>query len=132
MRDRGIIYTALGGFIILITLPFSYSVLGGKSREGPKLTLPAQATECVAPLEYMRASHMNLLLEWRDSVVRRNVRTYEAANGKVYTISLSRTCLTECHTNKQEFCDRCHNYVGVQPNCMDCHVDPALVPRSGQ
>jgi len=30
----------------------------------------------------------------------------------------------KCHTDKAKFCDRCHNYVGVTPNCWDCHVEP--------
>ena len=34
---------------------------------------------CVAPAEFMRASHMKLLAEWRDRVVRDGVRTYTTA-----------------------------------------------------
>jgi hypothetical protein len=37
-------------------------------------------------------------------------------------MSLSNTCL-DCHSNKAEFCDRCHNYASVSPYCWDCHID---------
>ncbi len=43
---------------------------------------------------------------------------------------LTGTCLTGCHTNKADFCDRCHNYAGVSVYCWECHVDPKLARRS--
>ena len=42
--------------------------------------------------------------------------------GKEFEMSLSNTCI-ECHDNKAEFCDRCHNYASVRPYCWDCHID---------
>ncbi len=74
----------------------------------------------------MRNSHMQLLLQWREDFVRRNIREYTAMeDGKRYEIGLTGTCLEQCHTNKAEFCDRCHAYAGVEgPYCMDCHIDP--------
>ncbi len=132
MRDRVLIYAGLVLFLGLITLPFSYGLIAGKTSKAPELTLPAKEKQCVASVDYMKSSHMKLLLNWREAVVRNGVRTYTAFDGRVYTMSLSGTCLTQCHTNKAEFCDRCHNYVGVQgPYCMDCHVDPKLAKRSG-
>jgi hypothetical protein len=47
-------------------------------------------------------------------------------------MSLTGTCLTGCHTNKAEFCDRCHNYAAVSVYCWDCHVDPKLAGRSAK
>jgi hypothetical protein len=38
-------------------------------------------------------------------------------------MSLQNTCM-QCHPNKAEFCDRCHNYASVKPYCWDCHVEP--------
>jgi hypothetical protein len=68
---------------------------------------------------------MQLLLDWRENSVRRNIRTYTAFDGRSYTVNLTGTCLTQCHTDKADFCDRCHDFVGVQgPYCMDCHIDP--------
>ena len=133
MRDQGLIYIGLLVFLGLITLPFTYNVAAGKSAKGPDLVLPEQEKQCVAPLDYMKSSHMKLLLTWRDDLVRKNIRSFTAFDGKSYTISLSGTCLTQCHTSKEDFCDRCHNYVGVQgPYCMDCHIDPGQIKRSGQ
>lgn len=125
MRDRPLILGGLGLFLALVTFPFWYNVASGKTSKGPDIKLPATARQCVAPVAYMKTSHMKLLTAWRDDVVRRGIRTFPAPDGKTYDISLTRTCLTECHTSKQEFCDRCHTYAGVQgPYCWDCHVDP--------
>ncbi len=74
----------------------------------------------------MRANHMRLLNDWRDLVVREGERTYTAADGKVYEISLTGTCL-KCHSNKETFCDRCHDYAGVTPSCWNCHIIPEEV-----
>ncbi len=77
---------------------------------------------CVRSTEYMKAEHMQLLDVWRDSVVRRGNRMYVSPSGKEYNMSLSNTCL-DCHSNKAEFCDKCHNYASVRPYCWDCHID---------
>lgn len=131
MRDQGLIYGGLVAFLGLLTFPAWYNVAAGKTAKPPEVRLPAREKQCVAPAGYMRTSHMALLVNWREEVVRRHTRTFTAFNGKTYDMSLTRTCLSGCHSNKAEFCDRCHNYVGVTgPYCMDCHVDPKLVARS--
>jgi hypothetical protein len=131
MRDQGIIYTGLAAFLALATFPIWYNLAARTSSTPPEVRLPAHEKQCVAPLDYMKKSHMALLINWREDVVRRNVRTFIAFNGKSYNMSLTGTCLSGCHTNKAEFCDRCHGYVGVKgPYCMDCHIDPSLVARS--
>jgi len=85
--------------------------------------MPANAKECVAPAATMRSQHMQMLVSWREDVVRRNDRRYIAVDGKVYDKSLTRTCLG-CH-NKEQFCDRCHAYAGVSgPDCWNCHHAP--------
>ncbi len=66
---------------------------------------------------------MNMLLDWREEVVRDNLRTYTASDGNEYVKSLTDTCLS-CHSPKDEFCDQCHNYVAAQPYCWNCHVIP--------
>jgi hypothetical protein len=127
MRDRGLIITGLVVFLGLATFPFWYAKASGATAAAPRRVLPANAKQCVLPAAEMRARHMKLLMDWRLQVVRNNVRTYTAPDGKTYTMSLTNTCLKECHTNKAEFCDRCHTYEAVQgPYCMDCHVDPKL------
>ena len=72
--------------------------------------------------EYMKAEHMQLLDVWRDSVVREGQRIYVNPEGKEFNMSLSNTCL-DCHSNKAEFCDRCHHYASVRPYCWSCHIE---------
>ena len=76
--------------------------------------------------EYMRKNHVDLLIRWRDWVVRDGALKYVASDSREYTMSLTQTCL-ECHSNKDKFCDRCHDYLRVSPRCWDCHN----VPKKG-
>jgi hypothetical protein len=71
----------------------------------------------------MRAEHMQILDLWREVVVRGGQRTYTNPKGKEFVMSLSNTCL-DCHSNKADFCDKCHNYASVRPYCWDCHIEP--------
>jgi hypothetical protein len=128
MRDRGIILTGLVVFLGLITFPAWYDLARGATSKGPQLVLPAAEKQCVAPTAWMRAWHMQLLVDWREQVVRQDNRTYRTSDGRVYEASLTGTCIMKCHTVKADFCDRCHNYAAVgSPYCWDCHVDPRLV-----
>lgn len=130
MRDQGIILTGLLLFLGLITTPAWYNLARSATSKGPELKLPAGEKQCVAPAGWMRASHMKLLVAWREQVVREGNRAYRAADGRVFNVSLTGTCIMKCHTVKADFCDRCHNYAAVQgPYCWDCHVDPALLRR---
>jgi len=129
MPDKVWIISGLLLFLGLTTYPVWHNLSAHTTSKGPDLVLPVSAKECVAPLSYMRTSHTKLLLSWRDEVVRQGRRTYAAADGKVYNMSLSGTCL-RCH-NKQKFCDRCHSYAGLSTvDCWNCHVDPALAEGS--
>ena len=123
MRDRGAILVGLVVFLALVTYPIWSGLISGQSAEAPELVLPAEGGQCVAETETMRTDHMQMLMEWRDEVVRDDDRIYTTADGRQYYKSLSGTCMT-CHANKEQFCDRCHDYVGVTPYCWDCHVAP--------
>lgn len=124
MRDRGFIYSGLFIFLGVITFPIWWNVANGTSSKPPVLKLPANEKQCVAPLDYMKTSHMALLITWREDVVRRGIRKYTAFDGKTYRMSLSRTCLQQCHGTRTEFCDRCHNYAAVSEiYCWNCHND---------
>jgi hypothetical protein len=132
MRDRPIIYAGLAAFLLFATFPLWQNLPATAAATGPAVKLPAAAKQCVAPLEYMKTSHMDLLLDWREQVVRQESRDFTAFNGQHYTKSLTSTCLKQCHTiGKGEFCDRCHNYAAVSLACWDCHVDalPGPQPR---
>jgi len=110
-------------FLCLITFPIWYNVTGGKAEYVPDLKIVTQEKQCVESKGYMRNNHMQLLNEWRNTVVREGNRVYVASDGRKYDMSLSRTCL-KCHVNKADFCDKCHNYVEVAPTCFNCHVVP--------
>jgi hypothetical protein len=128
MYDASKIVAGLAVFVVLATSPLWYNALSTASSEAPVLQQPTNgSTECVEATEYMRANHMDLLDQWRDTVVREDVRTYTSKAGKDYTMSLSETCL-DCHSNKEQFCDACHTYSAVTPYCWDCHV----IPEGGQ
>lgn len=131
MRDRVCILVGLAAFVAVVTLPFwSARLQAGNVSNAPNLTLPAHEKQCIATASFMRSSHMQLLVTWRQDVVRNGDRRYIAFDHKVYDKSLTRTCLG-CHT-KQEFCDRCHSYAGVSgPYCWNCHHEPPIaVARS--
>jgi len=125
--DAGKIVTGLAIFIVLMTSPFWLS--GGKSSFPPEIKIDTPVIEglaekrCIEATAYMKAKHMELIDRWRQVVVREGESLYVASDGKQYRMSLSHTCLN-CHSNKDQFCDRCHNYAGVKPACWSCHVVP--------
>ena len=127
MNDKKWIILGLVIFLGLFSFPFWYNFLfkADKAAPAPTLVLTEKAKaakQCVMPTEYMKAEHMHLLDLWRLTVVRDAKREFVNTEGKVYNMSLSNTCL-DCHSNKAEFCDRCHNYASVSPYCWDCHLD---------
>jgi hypothetical protein len=123
MRDKGRIVLGLLVFLALITFPVWYNLVIGKEALRPELKLPSDESRCVADTAFMRTDHMQLLVDWRDEVVRDNQRIFVTDDGRRYLKSLTGTCMS-CHDDKQEFCDKCHDYVGVKPYCWDCHVEP--------
>lgn len=131
MRDRAWIFAGLAIFVAAVSVPFWAARGPAKDlSKVPNLTLPAKEKQCILPAAQMRSQHMQLLVKWREDVVRHDDRRFLAPDGKVYDKSLTRTCLG-CH-NKQEFCDRCHQYAGVSgPYCWNCHNEPrTTVARS--
>jgi hypothetical protein len=122
MYDSGKILTGLVIFLGIVTFPIWFNLASGEAAQAPKPKIVTEAKQCVAPTAYMRSSHMAMLNQWRDLVVREGNRVYVAPDGKEYSMSLSNGCL-DCHSNKTEFCDQCHVYIGVTPYCWDCHIE---------
>ncbi len=123
MNDKKLIIAGLVIFIAIALFPFLYNMGKASPAPDPVLTPEAKAAkQCVRSRQYMRADHMHLLDQWRHNVVRDANHIYVSPNGQQYEMSLTRTCL-ECHSNKAEFCDRCHDYASVRPYCWDCHLD---------
>jgi hypothetical protein len=135
--DRNKVIVGVVIFLGLITLPLWPNLGKTVPAPAPKLDSPAiqklaaKDKKCVMPTEWMRANHMQMLIDWRENVVRTKEqkvttsrgREFKSPDGKLYLASLSKTCL-ECHSNKADFCDKCHNYVAVVPNCFGCHLEP--------
>jgi hypothetical protein len=131
MNDRGRIILGLLVFLALITFPVWYNLVSGIESRPPEIELPPDETRCVADREFMRTEHMQLLMDWRDEVVRNNQRIYTTEDNRQFPMSLAGTMRTKdggscmsCHANKDKFCDRCHDYLAVTPYCWDCHVEP--------
>lgn len=126
VRDRMWILAGLALFVAVVATPFWYARTSAKNLSKlPDIVLPAGQRECIAPVSMMRTEHMQMLVRWRDDVVRHGDRKFVAFNGKVYDKSLTGTCLG-CH-NKEQFCDRCHAYSGVStPSCWNCHNEPQV------
>ena len=124
MYDKEKIIAGLVIFVVIISLPFWFNQGKAAPVPEPKLTEKAKAAKtCILPKEEMRTDHMQILDVWRQSVVRDAQRVYVAGTGKEYLMSLSNNCM-DCHSNKADFCDRCHNYASVDPYCWDCHIYP--------
>jgi len=131
MYDSGKVIAGLIIFFLIMTSPIWYHIAIGKApyvdHEIATKNIPGKDA-CVMDADYMKKSHMNLLNEWRDKVVREGKRIHVAHNGKKYNMSLSKTCM-DCHSSKEKFCDRCHTYMLVDPYCWTCHVIPEEVKR---
>lgn len=140
MYDKGKIIIGLIVFLAVTTFPFWYNRASGTASVYPPPKPVPQGYHCVEDLEFMRASHMQLLNEWRDKVVREGARVYESRyfQGEKYAMSLSNTCL-KCHADWSGFaggnmaiapedqprtCLECHDYAGVTVYCYDCHIHP--------
>jgi len=127
MNDKKYIIAGLIVFCVIIILPFLFNF--GKAAPAPEIELTQKAKDagyCVLPKTEMKAGHMQILDLWRNTVVREGNRIYKSSSGKSFTMSLSSgedSCIG-CHSNKAEFCDRCHNYASVRPYCWDCHNVP--------
>jgi hypothetical protein len=130
LYDGGKILIGLLVFVAIATFPFYYNIGKVNAKPEPKLDTPAilqmpeQERKCVESKAFMRTEHMQLLNNWRDSVVRDGYRQYiSETSGKHYNMSLQNECM-RCHSNKKKFCDQCHNYMAVKPYCWDCHIAP--------
>jgi hypothetical protein len=127
MYNGGKIMLGLLVFLAFITFPFWYNIGTADTMPEPKIDTPfikqLAVKKCVESKDYMRREHMQLLDTWRDDAIRRGERVYVNSEGHKYNIDLQNTCL-KCHSNKKEFCDKCHTYMAVKPYCWDCHLAP--------
>ena len=126
--NKNYIITGLVIFALAVLSPFWFNMITTtQAAPEPELLGKAKAEKkCVLDKYDMRANHMSLLDDWRDSVVRDADRMYKSSNGHSFNMSLStgeNSCLG-CHEDKAKFCDACHTYASVTPYCWDCHTNP--------
>ncbi|MDZ7296237.1 MAG: sulfate reduction electron transfer complex DsrMKJOP subunit DsrJ [candidate division KSB1 bacterium] len=129
MNDRGKLIALVLIVVVVGALVFPIAYNKAKAGAVPNLTttlepLKKENKTCVESAAYMRASHMILLDNWRNEVIREGKKVYVSkTDKKEHDMSLQNTCM-KCHTSKVEFCDKCHNFVGTAPKCWDCHIPP--------
>jgi hypothetical protein len=106
-------------FAIVILLPLGLSLVGlgsswGQEPEEAFLEAPDPRWDsCFRDLEYMRFRHMDLLKEIREEVVRHGIKGGITLAG-----------CADCHRNRAQFCDRCHEAASVALDCFGCHFYP--------
>ena len=123
MYNAKYVIVAIVVFAALATTPFWVGGIKKDNYKRPDVVMPKDEKECVEPVAYMRAEHMQLLNLWRDEALRKENRTYVSSTGKKWEISLQKTCL-KCHNNTTDFCDKCHISNSVYPYCWTCHILP--------
>ena len=123
MYDSGKVIAGIIIFLLLMTLPILYNITVGNADYRVDPVKPAGKETCVKNTEWMKSWHMDLLNDWRDEVVRGGNRVHVGDDGHKYNKSLTNTCL-DCHDKKSQFCDKCHDYAGVNVYCWDCHLIP--------
>ena len=123
MYNKGTVIAGLAIFVLFVTFPIWFNGLDAGPLPKPELP-PGGEKECVAPAALMRDTHMQLLNVWRDDVLREADRVAGKVGDREFRKGLQMACM-ECHTNKEKFCDTCHEYASVTPTCWDCHLTPA-------
>ncbi len=101
MRDRGIIYAGLAVFLGADDFPALVQPGGRapRTRDRSLSFLPSKSSVSLRS-KYMRNSHMDLLIQWREQAVRQGDKHFTAFNGKSYTIALVGTCLQLPHETR--------------------------------
>jgi hypothetical protein len=124
MYNKPLVLTIILVVLAGLIAPFIYARISAGAAGPPRLAPPPGGEkQCVESKEYMREHHVDVLIRWRDSSVREGKLKYVASSGKEYVMGLTTTCIG-CHSNKADFCDRCHDYASVHPRCWDCHTFP--------
>lgn len=99
--------------------------------EVPQPVVPKAQGQCLDTPQAMRRDHMEMLKHQRDDTMRLGLRpagqglkdclgchAVPGADGKPVTIA-----------DPRHFCRSCHGYVGVKPDCFQCH---SSVPEAGR
>ena len=113
-------YGLLASLSIMVSV-MSVSVFAG----APMPDIPkGKGDKCVEDTQFMRESHMELLMHQRDDTLRRGIRT------KKHSLKECIACHVVTDSNNQpvsaadpkHFCRQCHDYTSVNIDCFDCHA----------
>ena len=92
--------------------------------EGSRVPRPSfsvdKSTQCVAPADEMRRTHMQMLTHRRDRTVHQGVRGGDEALTRCIECHASRTSGAAIGA-RDAFCQSCHDYAGVKLDCFECH-----------
>ncbi len=125
-------------FLGFFTFPIWYNLAVAGDPESGRPVRP-NTEQCMLN-EEEKLSHMQLLDEWRDEVVREGHRVLEEPRAGHREKSLTRSCMSDgCHRRSEDVhrsdgtfvppCASCHLYVGVEGDlfnevyCWDCHLE---------
>ncbi|MBF0560542.1 MAG: Hdr-like menaquinol oxidoreductase cytochrome c subunit [Alphaproteobacteria bacterium] len=119
-------------FILAVLMVTLLGVASATAGDGPLPTIPkGMGDHCVADTQFMRRNHMEMLKHHRVETMRDGIRT------RTYSLA---NCFT-CHVvkgadgkpvtirNPAHFCNACHEYAGVRPDCFDCHASTPNAPE---
>ncbi|MBF0340177.1 MAG: hypothetical protein HQL95_04345 [Magnetococcales bacterium] len=100
-------------FLILVLIA-AWTMALSIGEAGPPQPEKAVRGPCVRDAEWMRRNHMDFLKHKREETVREGIAVK----------SESFLACAGCHQSRERFCDRCHAYAVVAPNCFECHQYP--------
>lgn len=93
--------------------------------DGPFPTIPkGKGEKCVEDTQFMRRNHMELLKHQRDETMHQGIRTTKYSLRECISCHETRAADGKPVTVKSEkhFCNACHTYAAVSPDCFSCHA----------
>lgn len=119
--------------IALLAAAAGLALSGQAVQAGDGVPKPAIkiATEgnCIAPTDEMRRNHMDMLKHQRDRTLRQGIRGEKASLNECINCHASKT--TGSVLGPGGFCQECHNYAAVKPDCWECHQPKAGYKATG-
>lgn len=113
-------FAILGASLLTVALPATAAGSDEVSRVPKPHPEIANPGKCVAPTEYMRKHHMDVLLRHRDKTMHEGIRTKRYALTNCIECHASRSNDSVLGSNKN-FCQSCHSYAAVKIDCFECH-----------
>jgi len=113
-------YALFASLSIMVSI-ISVSVFAG----APVPDIPkGKGDKCVEDTQFMRESHMDLLLHQRDDTLRRGIRTKKHSLKECIACHVVKDSNNQAISaaNPKHFCRQCHDYASVNIDCFQCHA----------